>query len=171
MKDQDVVQTLSPNTPQKAFTDRIGSRRVIWCFKYLDATCGCYSRETGSELTIIIANEIFRRLSIGSRLPQLLCSPSVGRRACHTDVDDFPRFQFNEEKRKERTKEEVGDLEKIAGPNISSVIMEESRPLLPSWSMQANLPHVFLDRSFAHANIQLEQLASNALSSEDADYS
>ena len=49
----------------------------------------------------------------------------------------------------------------------SSVIMEEGRPILPSWSRQANLPHVLLDRSFAHANIQFEQLASNALSSPE----
>src|SRR6266568_6649907 len=102
-----------------------------------------------------------------SRLPQLLCGPRVGRRARHTDMDDFPRFQFNDEKRKERTKVEIGDLEKIAGPHISSVIMKESRPLLPSWPMQANVPHVFLDRAFAHANIQLEQLASDAFSSPE----
>jgi len=104
-----------------------------------------------------------------SRLPQLLGGPRVGRRARHTDMDDFPRFQFNDEKRKERTKEEIGDLEKIAGPHISSVIMEEGRPLLPSWTRQMNVPHVLLDRSFAHANTQFEQLASDALRSQDAD--
>ena len=166
-----MVKALSPHTSQKTFTNRIGSWRVIGRFENLDAARCCNTSETRSELTIIIANEIFRRVSIGSRLRQLLSSPSVGRSARHTDVDDFPRFQFNEEKRKERTKVEIGDLEKIAGPHIGSVIMEERRPLLPSWPMQANVPHILLDRSFAHANIQLEQLASNALSSEDADCS
>ena len=92
---------------------------MIGRFKDLDAAgCG-HARETGSKFAITIANEIVRCLPIGSRFPQLLCGPSVGRRARHTDVDDFPRFQLNEEKRKERTKEEVGDLEKIAGPHIS----------------------------------------------------
>jgi hypothetical protein len=70
MKDQDVVQTLSPNIPQKAFTDGIGSWRVIGCFQYLDATGDCYSSETGPEFAIIIANKILRRVSIRSRLPQ-----------------------------------------------------------------------------------------------------
>ncbi len=93
MKDQYVVQTLSPNTQEKAFTDRIGAFRMIRCFKYLDATCDCYSSETGSELAIMIANEIFRRVSIGSGLPQVLCGPRVGRRARHTDMDHFARFQ------------------------------------------------------------------------------
>src|ERR1700686_1608826 len=96
MKDQYVVQALSPNAPQKALTDRIGSWRVIWCFKYFDAACDCYSSETGSEFAIIIANEIFRRLSIGSRFPQLLCGPRVGRRARHSDMYDLARSQFNQ---------------------------------------------------------------------------
>jgi hypothetical protein len=78
-------------------------------------------------------------------------------------VDDFPRFQFDEEKRKERTKEEGSRLEKITGPDFSSMIAEERRPLLPAWAREANVPHVFLDGPLTHANIQLEQLASDAL--------
>ena len=35
-EDQQVVKALSPNTPQKAFTDSIGSWRVIRRFQYLD---------------------------------------------------------------------------------------------------------------------------------------
>jgi hypothetical protein len=35
MKDQYVVQARSPNALQKAFTDRIGSWRMIRCFQYL----------------------------------------------------------------------------------------------------------------------------------------
>ena len=46
-------------------------------------------------------NEVLRRLSTGSRLPQLLRGPSVGRKSRHTYVDDLPRLQFNDEKRKE----------------------------------------------------------------------
>jgi hypothetical protein len=87
MKDQYVVQTLSPNTPQKAFTDRIGSWRLIRCFQYLDAARYCNTSETGPKLAIIIADEVLRRVSIRSRLLQLLCEPRVGRRPCHTHVD------------------------------------------------------------------------------------
>ena len=82
-----MIQALSPNTPQKAFTDGIGTRRMIRCFQYLDAARCCHSSETGSKLTIMITNEILRRLSIRSGLPQLLSGPRVGRRSRHPDMD------------------------------------------------------------------------------------
>ncbi len=85
------------------------------------------------EFAIIIPDQIFWGLPIRSRLPQLLRNPGIGRRARHTDVDDFPRFQFDDEKRKERTKEEISDLEKITGPDFSRMIAQERRPLLPRW--------------------------------------
>jgi len=37
-------------------------------------------------------------------------------------VDDFLRLQFDDEKRRERTKEEIGDLEEIADPDLSTMI-------------------------------------------------
>src|SRR6266700_2491262 len=167
MENQYVVKALSPDTPQKAFTDRVGSWRMIRCSENLDVARYCNTSVAGSKLAIIITDEILRRLAKRSRLPQLLCGPSVGRRARHTDVDDFPRFQFDEEKRKDRPKEEISDLEKIASPDFPGMIAEEGRPLLPSWAKDANVPHVFLDRAFAHANTQLEQLAFDALRSPE----
>ena len=122
IEDQHVIQALSPNTSQKAFTDGIGSWRMIGRFENLDVACCCNSSETGPKLAIMIANEIFRRVSIRSRLPQLLCGPSIGRRARHPDMDDFPRFQFDEEKREERPKEQVSHLEEIAGQDLSPMI-------------------------------------------------
>jgi hypothetical protein len=62
-------------------------------------------------------------------------------------VDDFARFQFDEEKRKERPKEEISDLQKIASPDFTRMIAQEGRPLLPYWAKGANVPHVFLDRA------------------------
>src|SRR5258708_36177713 len=89
-EDQYMVQALTSATRQKAFTDRIGSRRMIRRFECLDAARRCDSSETGSKLALMIADEVLRRLSIGSRLPQLLCGPSVGGRSRYTDVDHFP---------------------------------------------------------------------------------
>jgi len=167
IENEEVIEALSPNTPQKAFADRIGSWRLIGCFQYLDAARCCNASETGSKLAIVITDEILRSLAIRSRLPQLLCGPSVGRSARHTYVDDFPRFQFDEEKRKERPKEKISDLEKIASPDFTGMIAQEGRPLLPSWATVANVPHVFLDRAFAHTNTQFEQLTSDALRSPE----
>ncbi len=130
---EEVIEALSPDTSQKAFADRIGSWRLIGYGENLDAARCCNASETRPKLAIMITNEILRSLAIGSRLPQLLSGPSVGWRACHTYVDDFPRFQFDAEKPKERTKEEISDLEKITGPDFSRMIAEERRPLLPRW--------------------------------------
>ena len=110
MEDHYLVQALSPHTPQKAFTDGIGSWRMIWRFEYLHVARCCHTGETGPKLAIVIANEIFRRLSIRSRLAQLLCGPNVGRRARHTYVNDFPRSQFDDKEGKQRTKEQVSNL-------------------------------------------------------------
>ena len=112
--------------------------------------------ETGAKLAIIITDEILRRVSKRCGLPQLLCCPSVGRRARHSDMDHFPRFQLDDEERKKRTKEQVSHLEEVAGPDLSPMIMQKRPPALPSWARCAHTPHVFLDRPFADVNIQLQ---------------
>jgi hypothetical protein len=43
MKDQYVIQALSSNTPQKAFTDGIGVFRMIRRFENLDAARYCHT--------------------------------------------------------------------------------------------------------------------------------
>jgi len=86
---QQVVEAFLSHTPQKALADRIGSGSVIRCSENFNGTRVCHAGETGSKLAIIITNEIRGRLSIGSRLPQLLRGPRVGRRSCDTNVDDF----------------------------------------------------------------------------------
>jgi hypothetical protein len=70
MEDQHLVQALSSHTSQKTLTEGIGAFRVIGRFEYLDAACCCNSSETGSKLAIMITNEILRRVSIWSSLPQ-----------------------------------------------------------------------------------------------------
>ena len=59
-----VIQALSPNTPQEAFADRIGSWRMIRRFENLDGTRGRHTSETGAKFTIIITNEILWCLPI-----------------------------------------------------------------------------------------------------------
>jgi len=65
---------------------------------------------------------------------------------------------FNEgvEERKERAEEEESRLQKIACPDLCSVIVQEGPPVLSPWSRRTHAPQVFLDRAFAHANIQFQ---------------
>ncbi len=70
LQDEQVIETFVTHTAHKPFTDGIGPWCVIWRFEYLDAAgCG-HAREIGAKFVITIANEIFRRLSKGSRFPQ-----------------------------------------------------------------------------------------------------
>src|SRR5260221_13245897 len=65
MEDQHVIQALSSDTQEKAFTDGIGSWGGIRGFQYLDAARYCDTSETGSKLAIVIANEIIRAWAYG----------------------------------------------------------------------------------------------------------
>ncbi len=101
VKDEQVIETLASHTSQKAFTDGIGSWRVIRRFQDLDAAgCG-HASETGSKFAITIAKEIFRCLPIGSCFPELLGRPGVCRRACDPHVDDLTSVYVNDEEGKE----------------------------------------------------------------------
>jgi hypothetical protein len=70
LKDEQVIETLSSDTSQKAFTDRIGAFRMGRRGEHRDAEGIGHARETGSKLVITITNEMVRRLSIRSRLSQ-----------------------------------------------------------------------------------------------------
>jgi hypothetical protein len=99
LQDQQVIQAFLTHTSQEAFTDGIGSGRVIGRFEYLDAAgCG-NARKTGSKFAITIANEIFRCLPIRSRFPQLLGYPGIGRGSRHADMDHSSCFELDEEER------------------------------------------------------------------------
>jgi hypothetical protein len=127
-----MVQALSSHTAQKAFADRIGAWRMNGRCEYLDAAgCGHVS-ETGSKLAIMITDEVLRRLSVRSRLPELLSSPRVGRKPCHPDMDHSPRFELDDEEREERTEAQVSDVQEIASPDQPSMIAQEGCPALPS---------------------------------------
>ena len=156
MKDQQMVKALTSHASQKAFADRIRSWRKIRRFEDLHVARCCYTGETRSELAVIISNKVLGSLPIRCRFSQLLCYPAVDRGLRHTYVDDFARFQLDDEERKERAEEEVSDLQKIACPDLCRVIVQEGPPVLSPWSRRAHVPQVFLDRAFAHANIQFQ---------------
>src|SRR5260370_41977460 len=68
LEDEKVIETLSPHTPQKPFTDRIGPWRMVRRGENLDAAGCCHARETGSKLDITITHKIVRRLTLRYRL-------------------------------------------------------------------------------------------------------
>ena len=133
MKDQQMVKALTSHASQKAFADRIRSWRKIRRFEDLHVARCCYTGETRSELVVIISNQALGSLPIRRGFSQLLCYPAVGRGLRHTYVDDFARLQLDDEERKERAEEEVSDLQKIACPDLCSVIVQEGPPVQSRW--------------------------------------
>lgn len=75
MDDQEVIQTFSPEAPQKAFADGICLWSSIRRSQHLDATGGCHACKTRPEFAIIIPNEIVRSLAVRSRFPQRYALP------------------------------------------------------------------------------------------------
>src|SRR5207248_4593359 len=103
-----------------------------------------HSCEIRAEFPIVIPNQIFWCLSKWSRFAQLLRHPRIGRISRHIHMHDLARLQLDEEESKERTEEEIRDLEEIAGPHLCSMIAQESPPVLSTGSLWANLLHILL---------------------------
>ena len=95
-------------------------------------------------------------------------NPEIRRRSRHIHMNHSPRLQFDEEKGKKRTEEEIRHLQKITGPHFRSMIAQEDFPALSTWSFWANLLHILLDGPFTDPNTQLEEFTTNALRSQDA---
>ena len=120
LENEEVIQAFSPHTTQKTFANGIGLRGLIRGSKHLDATGYRYSCKMLPEFPIIIPNQVFGCLPIWRCLPQLLRDPRIGGGSCHIHVHDFPRFQLDDEKGKQRMEEEIGDLQEITGPHQGS---------------------------------------------------
>jgi hypothetical protein len=156
LQDQQVVQTVLPHTPQEALADRIGSGSMIRCFEHLHRTGGRDTSEAGPKFAIVITNQVRGCLSIWGRFSQLLCHPGIGRGSCDTHMDHFPRLQFYDEEREERSKEQIGDLKEVTRPDLCGVGVHKGRPPLASWLAGANVPHVLLDGALADPKSQFQ---------------
>ena len=149
LKYQQVIEAFLTNTAQEPLTDGIGSRSVNRRFKQLDATGPRHSAETGSILAVVITDQILRSLPIQGRFSQLLGHPGISWRSCDSDMDHSSCLELDEEEGKERPKEKVSHLQKVTGPNVRRVIAQKCAPLLTSWLLGANRPHVLLDGALA----------------------
>ena len=109
-EDQQVVDAFLSHTPQKAFTDRLGTGSMIRCSKQFNGARRCDSGKTGSKLAIVIADQILRRLPIRGGFSELLRDPGISRRSCHSDMDHPSGLEFDDEESEERSKEEISHL-------------------------------------------------------------
>jgi hypothetical protein len=104
VQDDHVIEALTAHAPQEAFTKGVGARGVEWCPQECDACPSRHPCKERSELTVIVANQEPRCLSIGRCFPELLGDPGIHWMARHRDVDDFSALQLNEKESKERAR-------------------------------------------------------------------
>ena len=123
--DQQVVEACLSHTPQEAFADRIGSWGVRGSVENLNHTRCRHTSEAGSKFAIVITHEILWCLPIRGGFSQLLRHPGIGRRSCHSHMDHPSCLEFDEEECEERSKEEIGHLQEVAGPDICRVIAQK----------------------------------------------
>jgi hypothetical protein len=69
---------------------------------------------------------------------------------------------LNDNENKERSEEEVVGLDKVAGPDMGNMVLQECRPGLTGRRRIVTPIHVLLNGSFADADAQLEQFATNS---------
>ena len=61
------------------------------------------------------------------------------------------------------TKKANSERKEVAGPDIGGVVAQERRPGLPGTPRRLGIAHVLLHGPFADADVQLQQLALDAL--------
>ena len=76
---------------------------------------------------------------------QLLRGPGVGGTAGHVEMDDLPRAVDHEKEREDGTEKDVVELQKVARPNVTTVVSGESDPSLAAFTRRPYIPHVFLN--------------------------
>ena len=123
MEYQQVVEAFLSYTPGEAFADRIGLGSVIGCVENLNSPCCRHTSEAGPKFAVVITNQILRSLPKRGGFSKRFGHPGIGRGSSDADMDHPPRLQFDEEEREERSKEEIGHLQEIAGPDSCRVIV------------------------------------------------
>lgn len=110
MEDEDVIKTFAPHTSKKAFTYSVCTWGMIGSSEDLDRARRCSPGESRSELSIVIVHEILGYLPIRRGFPKLLGYPGISRKLREGHMDDFARFQLDDEEGKQRAEEGIGDL-------------------------------------------------------------
>jgi hypothetical protein len=125
-----VIETFPSDTAQETFADGVRTPSMDWRVQHFDGTSLRDTGEARSELALVIANQIPGSLPIRCGFPKPLGYPGIGRRSCDSHMDDFARFQFDDED-EERTKEQIGDLKERTGPESFRMIAKKGQPGLP----------------------------------------
>src|SRR5215471_1044336 len=110
VEDEEIVQAFLPHAPQKALADGIGPGCMNRRCEDLDTARFRYTCKARPECAVVMPNEILGFLPIRGSFEKLLCHPGIGGRSSDADMDHSSRLEFDDEERKEWSKEEIADL-------------------------------------------------------------
>src|SRR5580658_1062198 len=163
-QDDQVVEALAPDAPQKPFAHRVHERRLHRGAQDVNAGAIGDAIEDRTELVVTIANDELRPLPERRRIAELPRRPRLRRSARHPDMDDALDVHVDDEEREDGTKPDVVGLQEIAGPH--RVGSQECPPALSAArSSRPRTAHVPLDRSLRDADAELREFSANAFGS------
>jgi hypothetical protein len=169
MENQEMIQAFSPHATRDARSQTAFARGVRYGVRRILIPLVVAIRAKFGPNLRSLSRIKYRGLSPYGVASRNCCATqaSVGVRVTFTWIT-FRDFNEGVEEGKKRTEEEIRDLQEITSPHLCSMIAKKRLPVLSTGSLWANLTHILLDGPFTDPNIQLEQLATNALRPEDA---
>ena len=128
-KNEHVIQALSPNCTYPSFCNGVRPWRFSGCPDLLDLKGSDAPIKLCTIAAVAVMDEITRWITVAiTSLHHLQCEPSSRRMGRHSSVDYFPRAVINDEEHVERPEPDCLNREKVAGPDLLSVLREKLAP-------------------------------------------
>ncbi len=96
-KNDDVIQTLSPCAPKKAFACGVHEWRLDCRSHDFHSGALRHAVEFSTELIVVIANDHIGTLAERRNIAKLLCRPFFGRCSRNPNLNDFARLDVDHE--------------------------------------------------------------------------
>src|SRR5258708_3946698 len=112
-----MIQTFSPQTPNKPFTDAIRTGRLVGRVDDCDAGGLGHPLKQGAILLVIVADQIRRLLLERRCVPQLLGDPLVRRVVVYSDMYHPSAFMMHDHKGVQRLEKQRHHRDEITGPD------------------------------------------------------
>ena len=146
MDNEHMVEAFPSQATDEAFADGIRLGCSNRSLQHVDARAFGNVGEPGAILVISLANEILGACAPRRCFTQLLCGPVIGRGTGHSGMDDSSSLKVNDDQDVQRPEEQVMSDGEVSGPNVCSVILQESGPGLARLATSL----AYTSESFAH---------------------
>src|SRR5579871_369406 len=94
---QYVIQTFTPYRALEALNHIVGIGSTHWRFEHPNTSACSHAGEVCTIFSVVVANNVFRSLTERRGLAELLGGPGVRRMRGHSEVNNAPRGQLDDE--------------------------------------------------------------------------